>query len=236
VALDINVWSNYSNGNFVFASGTFVSSPSPYLTSNNITAASNNLPQLQVYPNNTNTPGSFGLIDVGVPSNNAPAFRNWIDNGETPNDIGYLLKNNLLPVSLSAPAPWKVGPGLNSTLLSSFQSVMGDSNLIPLFQPASPLPGYVAASGTGQGATYAVVGFAGVTITKAAGNGNNNMNISIQPSAIVDPTAVIPYAMPAAKITQQSSFGSWPSSYSASSLSSSFGPGFNTFMPAKLTR
>ncbi len=234
VALDINVWNNYSNGNFVFENGAFVSSTSPYLTSNNITVASNGLPQLHVYPNNTNTPGSFGLIDVGVPSNNVPAFRNWIDDGQTPNDIGYLLKNNLLPVSLSNPAPWKVGPGMKSTLVTNFQSVMGDANLIPLFTPSSPLPTYVAASGTGQGATYAVVGFAGVTITQATGSGSS-MDISIQPSAIVDPTAVIPYAMPAASIAQQSSFSSWPSSYSASSLSQ-FGPAFDTFVPAKLTR
>ncbi len=236
VALDINVWSNYSNGNFVFTNGAFVSSPSAYLTSNNITAASNGLPQLQVYPNNTNTPGSFGLIDVGVPSNNVPAFRNWIDDGETPNDIAYLLNHNLLPVSLSAPASWKVGPGMNSTLLTNFQSVMGDPNLIPLFQPASPLPSYVAASGTGQNATYSVVGFAGVTITQATSHGSN-MNISIQPTAIVDPTAVISNPLPAATITQQSSFRTSSSSSSSSSGSSTtFGPVYTTFVPAKLTQ
>ena len=58
-------------------------------------------------------------------------------------------------------------------------------------QSAAARPGsnYVAATGNGQNATYAIVGFVGVTITQAAGSGSN-MNISIQPSAIVDPTAV----------------------------------------------
>src|SRR5262249_31951745 len=147
----------------------------------------NGAPQLQVYPFDTNTPGSFGLLDVGPPNNSAPAFRNWIDAGQTPNDISYLLNNNLLPVSPSAPQPWKCGPGLKSTLVSDFQSQMGVPNLIPLFVPASTQP-YVAASGDGSNATYAIIGFVGVTITQASGNGSS-MDISIQPMAVVDPTA-----------------------------------------------
>jgi hypothetical protein len=186
VALDVNVWTNYANANWT----------SPYLASN-VTTGPNGLPQLQVYPFATNTPGSFGLIDTGVPSNNTPAFRNWIDDGSTPNDISYLLNNSLLPVSPSAPEPWKVGPGLKSTLVNDFQSQIGVPNLIPLFTPVSPLPNYVAATGTGQGATYAVIGFVGVTITQADGSGNSNLTVSIQPSAIVDPTAVILNPSPA---------------------------------------
>jgi Flp pilus assembly protein TadG len=194
VALDVNVWTNFANGNL----------SSPWVAGS-VTTGPNGLPQLQVYPCGTNTPGSFGLIDVGVPSNSTPAFRNWIDDGSTPNDIAYLLSNNLLPVSPSAPAPWKCGPGLKSTLVSNFQSVMGESNLIPLFQSYSPLPNYVAANGTGQNATYAVVGFAGVTISQASGSGGG-MNISIQPAAIVDPTAVILNASPA-RASQLTVFG-----------------------------
>jgi hypothetical protein len=194
VALDVNVWTNFANGNW----------SSPWLGSN-VTTGPNGLPQLQVYPFATNTPGSFGLVDTGVPSNNTPAFRNWIDTGSTPNDINYLLSNNLLPVSPNNPEPWKVGPGLKSTLLSNFQSVMGEPNLIPLFQPVSPIPNYVAASGNGQNATYAIIGFVGVTITQATGNGNN-MNISIQPIAINDPTAVILNPSPA-RATQKTVFG-----------------------------
>jgi hypothetical protein len=185
VALDVNTWTNFANGNW----------SSPYLNGN-VTTGPNGNPQLQVYPTSTNTPGSFGLLDVGVPSNNTPAFRNWIDSGSTPNDISYLLSNNLLPVSPTAPEPWKCGPGLKSTLLSNFQSQIGVPNLIPLFTPVSPLPNYVAASGSGQNATYSIVCFVAVTITQATGSGSS-MNISVQPSAIVDPTEVILNPSPA---------------------------------------
>ncbi len=213
VALDVNVWTNYANGNF----------SSPWLSGNTSTGP-NGSPQLQIYPFGTNTPGSFGLLDIGVPSNSAPAFRNWIDDGSTPNDISYLLSNNLLPVSPSAPEPWKCGPGLKSTLLSNFQSQMGVPNLIPLFQPVSPTgpnpssPGsnYVAGSGNGQNATYAIIGFVGVTITQASGNGNN-MNISIQPSAIVDPTAVILNPSPA-RASQLTVFGTSQTTFVSAKL------------------
>ncbi len=209
VALDMNVWTNYANGNLT----------SDWLT-NAVTTGSNGNPQLQVYINGTNTPGSFGLLDVGVPSNSAPAFRNWIDDGSTPNDISYLLSNNLLPVSPTSPEPWKAGPGLKSTLLSNFQSQIGQPNLIPLFQASNPVPGtsYVAATGTGQNATYSIVGFAGITISQADGSGGG-LTISIQPSAIVDPTEVISNASPA-----------------RASQTTIFGTPQTTFVSAKLTQ
>jgi hypothetical protein len=146
-----------------------------------------------------------------------PAFQGWIDNGETPNDISYLLNNKLLPVSMDAPEPWKVGPGLKSTLVSDFASQMGVPNLIPLFVPASPLPNYVAASGTGQNATYAIVGFVGVTVTQASGNGLANMVISIQPTGVVDPTAVIPNPTPA-RPGQGNAFGTKATTFVSAKL------------------
>jgi hypothetical protein len=131
---------------------------------------------------------------------------------------------------VSNPKNWKCGPGLTSTLQSNFYSQMGVPNLIPLFMPASAPAGmqaqstgsYVAATGSGQNATYAVVGFAGVTITQADGSGGG-MNISIQPCAVVDPTAFIQSPRPAG--TQVSQFGSTINN-----------PMITTFISAKLTQ
>src|SRR5205814_6181804 len=116
-----------------------------------------------------------------------PAFRKWIDNGETPNDINYLLNNNLLPVSTGNPHQWKAGPGLKSTLQSDFYNQIGVPNLIPIFKPStistvqaaagwqglSTDTSYHAGSGNGQNATYAIVGFVGVTISQADASGSN---------------------------------------------------------------
>ncbi len=192
VALDVNVWKTfYQTGN----------SPDGTQHLN----ASNGMPELHVYPCPGNAPGNFALLDVGPPANNTPAFRSWIDDGQTPNDIQYLLNNHLLPVSPAADTWWKGGPGLKSTLVTNFQSVMWEPNLIPLFKPyQAPAPNlayqtnssYQAAQGNGQGATYDIIGFVGVVVSRATSNGSN-MDISIQPTAVIDPTAVVPNPVPA---------------------------------------
>jgi hypothetical protein len=71
---------------------------------------------------------------LGPPQNNVPAFRNWIDDGQTPNDISYLINNNMVRVSMPGPSTgasalpdpknWKDGPGLKDTLQSDFYSQM----------------------------------------------------------------------------------------------------------------
>jgi hypothetical protein len=205
VALDMNMWANFAQSG-VSPDGNTYTGP-------------NGNPQIQIYPYPGNAPGSFGLVDTGAPANNAPAFRNWIDSGETPNDINYLLNNNMLPVSMTNPEQWKVGPGLKSTLVTNFQDVMGEPNLMPLFKPVnSSSSDYQAASGNGQGATYAIVGFVGVTVTQADGSGSS-MIISVQPSAVIDPTAVIGNPKPATGTNQ-----------------TQFGTTVTTFVSAKLTQ
>jgi hypothetical protein len=204
VALDVNAWNTF-----------YLTGQSP---DGQIYTAANGYPQLKVYPSPGAAPGNFGLLDVGPPQNNVPAFRSWIDFGETPNDISYLITNNLLPVSLQSPKDWKCGPGLKSTLQEDFYSQLNVPNLLPLFQPVSLSP-YQAASGNGQNATYAIVGFAGVKITQAEGRGSS-MDISVQPAAVIDPTAVISHPAPTG--TQTSQFGSTTT--------------ITTFISAKLTQ
>jgi Flp pilus assembly protein TadG len=241
VALDVNIW------NYFYTTGGLSPDGTKHL-------AANGQPQLFVYPNGpwaldpTGNGGSFGLVDTGLPANNVPAFRNWIDNGQTPNDINYLLNNGLLPVYMpgqgpngAGPQPWKAGPGLKSTLQSNFASQMGVPNLIPLFIPQTAPSGwtsmasvqnptsvnantpYVAGDGTGQNNQFYIVGFVGVTISEADASGSN-MNISIQPMAVVDPTAGMPNPKPAG--TKWSSFGSGTTG----------GPVITTFASARLTQ
>jgi Flp pilus assembly protein TadG len=221
VALDVNIWQMFV-GLKAGPNGQKLVGQSPDGTV--VYNSTNNQPQLHIYPNDTNTPGSFGLIDVGQPANDVPAFRAWIDTGVTPNDIGYLLTNNLLPVSLDSPANWKVGPGMKSTLQTNFESVMWQPNMIPLFTPyqvpatwnwtgqnqdTSTSPQYIAANGNGQGATYAVVGFVGITLSQADGRGYDNMNISIQRMANINPVGVISASAPATTSTT-TQFGDSP--------------------------
>jgi hypothetical protein len=174
VALDESHWSQYiQNGK----------SPD-----GNTYKDGNGVPELQVYPSPGNAPGNFGLLCIGTPSNSTPAFSSWIDSGPSSSDLDYLDANNLLPATTSSPKQWDGGPGMKSALLSDFQSIIGQPRLMPIFAPVSQSP-YQAASGNGSNTYYSIVGFVGVQIVSATGHGSN-MNISVQPCAVLDPTAV----------------------------------------------
>jgi hypothetical protein len=239
IAYDYQMWQTFMNGNSSkgIAPGSSPDGTIYYNTDTGADSLGNGRPQLMVYPYYTtpkgnNSSGSFGLVDVGPPQNNAPAFKNWITTGETPNDIQYLIDHNLIPVSLDTsngqpgPQDWKVGPGLKGTLITDFQSIIGEAAAIPLFKPvtgwdssANGQTYQAAGGGNGQAATYQIVGFASVTVSEAIGNGNNNMTIYLQPMGLIDPTDVIPNWQPA-----------------GTGGTTVFGTPQTTFISAKLTR
>lgn len=165
-------------------------------------------PQILMYPSPKNSPGNFGLLCIGHWTNNDPDYSYWILHGPTSNDIQILVNQGSFPVSMTSPKPWKGSPGLKSNLVNDFAAIIGQPRLLPLFKPASQTP-YQAASGSGSNTTYNIVGFVGVKVTQASGNGKN-MNVSIQPCDVIDPTAVFDsatmYPSGAAPSTQLKSF------------------------------
>jgi hypothetical protein len=90
---------------------------------------------------------------------------------------------------------------MTDTLAANFADALNIPNIIPLFVPVSINP-YQAANNTGQNSTYNIVGFASVIVSEVSGNGNN-LNLSLQPCAVSDPSAVITNGAPAG--TQNSS-------------------------------
>jgi len=181
VALDINIWQVfYQTGK----SPDGKKHPGP-----------NGAYQIQVYPYPKQTSGNFSLLCIGPPDGNSPTFRNWIDNGMAPSDIQYQVDHALVPVSPAAPKPWAGGPGMTDTLGANFADVLNLPNMIPLFRPISTSP-YQAADSTGQNSTYNIIGFASVIVSEVSGNGSN-LNLSLQPCAVSDASAVYTNVMPA---------------------------------------
>ena len=174
VGLDINYWNQFLR-NGVSPDGTVHSGP-------------NGAPQIQVYPYPGSAPGNFGLVCIGPPATDCPTFQNWILNGPSASDLAYLTGNGLVPATPEAPQPWIGGPGMKSSLTVDFASSVGQPRLIPVFEPISTSP-YQAAGAQGSSAFYNVVGFVGVTITEAQGEGFHTL-IAVQPCAVLDPTAI----------------------------------------------
>ena len=174
VAFDVNEWNDF------LASGV---SPD-----GSIHLDSTFTPQIQVYPSPKNSPGNFGLLCTGNWTNATTDYENWVLYGPTANDLIALVNAGSFPVSLAAPKPWKGSPGLRSVLADYFSLIIGQPRLLPLFAPASVTP-YQAASGSGSNTTYNIVGFVGVTVCQVTGSGSN-LNISVKPCSVIDPTAV----------------------------------------------
>lgn len=174
VAFDVNTWTTFCETGL---------SPDNVLHTD-----VNEAPQMRIYPSPQTAPGNVGLLCLGTWTNSDPAYRNWILNGPGEGDLQSLAAQGSFPVSMDSPRPWKGSPGLKSELRAEFEAIIGQPRLLPLFQPASLIP-YQAAAGTGSNATYNIVGFVGVMVTEVTGNGGN-LNISVQPCDVVDPTAV----------------------------------------------
>jgi Flp pilus assembly protein TadG len=183
IAVDVNLWNNFiSTGKspdgttsdayaVTLPSG---SNPAP----GNVTSSGDGIPEFNALYPNSNSPGNFGLVDIGPPSNATPTFENWITNGPSPTDLSYFGTNGL-QATPGDPATLKGGPGLKSVLQTYLQDVIGEERIVPLFS---------SYSGNGSNTQYTIVGFAGVTIVSATGRGSN-MQIIVQPIATVDSTA-----------------------------------------------
>jgi Flp pilus assembly protein TadG len=183
IAVDVNLWNSFiatgKSPDGTTSDSYSVTSPSANNPApGNVTSGGDGIPEFNaVYPN-SNSPGNFGLVNIGPPSSATPTFENWILNGPSPADLSYFGSNGL-QATPNAPATVNGGPGLKSVLQTYLQDVIGQERIVPLFS---------SYSGNGSNTQYTIVGFAGVTIVSATGSGSN-MQIIVQPIAVVDPTA-----------------------------------------------
>jgi hypothetical protein len=151
---------------------------------------------LQIYPGGQNPyggPSMDGLLSLmgskAASEQYYSGTTGWIEAGPTAADIKGLRSSGDLPTDPSNPPMWASGPGMKSSLLPDFQSLITSpptTRLLPLFDPNSPntTPG-------GNG-TYGITYFVAVNVVYAQGNGKANMDVAIVPAspyvALTDPT------------------------------------------------
>jgi Flp pilus assembly protein TadG len=183
IAVDVNLWNTFlttgkSADGAVHDSYTATRPSSTTAAPNNVSSGGDHIPEFtDAYPNN-NSPGNFGLVCIGTPSNDTPAFTNWIANGSSPSDMAYYGSDGI-QATASSPLTMKGGPGLKSTLVSDLHDAIGQSRAVPLFS---------SMSGNGSNTDYTIVGFAGVTVVEASGSGSN-IQLTLQPAVTIDTTA-----------------------------------------------
>jgi hypothetical protein len=182
IAIDIRVWNDFldsakSPGGSVIDNFSFKPPTASLLPPTNVTPGADLIPELQdVYPNST-APGNFGLVSLTQPGvSDSPAYSGWIRNGPTSTELATF-SATALRASPSSPLSMAGGPGWKSTLVSDLQAIIGQPRTILLYSKYYD---------QGSGATYDVVGFAGVVVVSAQGTGSNT-EITFQPANIIDP-------------------------------------------------
>jgi hypothetical protein len=178
VTYDVNNWNNFIKTGQAPDGSTSI--------------ASNGNPQLQVYPSLQDV-GNFGLISLDDSHVGASTMANWISNGMAPSDVQALINNNLIPLS-NHPAntwDWNGENGFKASNVMEMNADVGNTYLIPLFQPVNngvPNPNtYQAGVGNGSNFNYDIVQFVAVTIMPVS---DTNRQIVVQPAAYIDPSAV----------------------------------------------
>jgi Flp pilus assembly protein TadG len=169
----------------------------------NSSTDSSGLPDLQVYPSTRYT-GNFGLLSLIDQHVGSSTINGWINNGYTQPDFQTLLSNSasdqvpLLPLSshnASTILPsassdgmgswnWQGDPGMQTDVLHTLADYVGQTFLLPLFQPLDPSSSsYQAGNGNGSHYYYNIVQF--VSVKLVSSDNANKGGVVVEPTATV---------------------------------------------------
>jgi Flp pilus assembly protein TadG len=168
----------------------------------NTNTDSSGLPDLQVYPS-VKFAGNFGLLGLDDSHVGTSTLNGWIVNGFGQADVQTLLSNqasdqtplvplsshnaNILPSNSTdglGSWNWIGDTGMKTDVLHTLSNYVGQTYLLPLFQPLDPSQSnYQAGYGNGSHYYYNIVQFASVKIVSA--NNGNKGGLVVEPSATV---------------------------------------------------
>ncbi len=126
-------------------------------------------------------PGNWGTVNIGVTSNSTSTLSDQIRNGVTAAQLAtYGGQLQLDPITQTL--NFSGDPGLSAGIKDDLSSIIGQTVVIPLYDP-------LQSSGNGNNYNYTIVGFAAVRPMAVDFVGNPKLFI-VQPALIDDPTAI----------------------------------------------
>jgi Flp pilus assembly protein TadG len=150
----VNVNANQLNDDY--AIGTVGTTP---------TSGHDGVKEIVLFGSTQNTPGNFGSVDLGGSSNGTGILDRQLVSGPSASDFILLQLAGKLAAdgSLQAPVNTTGDTGLSNGTQSTWEALVGQNRIIPL---------YSTVSGTGNTAAYQIIGFAGIRIVDVKMNGN----------------------------------------------------------------
>jgi len=140
-----------------------------------ITAGSDGVLEVNLFPQGTGSPGNRGTVDIGSSNNSTADITRQILHGITPDDLAY--HGGSLEFNEDGELDLNGDTGISAGAKDELTSIMGDPRLIPIFSKVA---------GPGNNAQYTIVHWAGIRIMEVKLTGAmNQKRVIIQPCPMV---------------------------------------------------
>jgi hypothetical protein len=139
-----------------------------------ITAGHDGIPEVNLYPQGTGSPGNRGTVDFGNPNNATPDLQRQILYGLNESDLAYL--GGSIQLDANGELILNGDTGISAAIKSSLDAIKGQPRMIPIFD---------SVSGNGNNANYTITGFCGIRILYVKLTGAmSSKQVIVQPAAM----------------------------------------------------
>lgn len=146
-----------------------------------VSAGQDGLPEVNLFPQGTGSPGNRGTVDIGGSNNSTNDIKRQIIGGISAADLAALGK----PVQLSPSTGTMTlngDTGISAGVKDQLAQIIGQKRIIPIFR---------SVSGNGNNANYTIVKFVGIRVMKVQLTGSmSSKHLLVQPAAVVSKQAV----------------------------------------------
>ncbi len=139
-----------------------------------ITAGSDGIPEVNLYPQGTGSPGNRGTVDIGSSGNSTNDLKRQILDGISPSDLSY--HGGKLELDANGELSLNADTGISAAIKAELDEIKGMPRIIPIFD---------SIEGNGNNANYTITSFAGVRIMNVKLTGAmNGKRVIVQPAAM----------------------------------------------------
>jgi hypothetical protein len=147
-----------------------------------VKAGADGIPEANLYPEGTGSPGNRGTVDIGSSSNSTADLSRQIRYGVTESDLAYI--GGKLELDATGKLYLNGDTGISAGIKDDLASIIGQPRIIPIFDQVT---------GSGNNATFRIVEFAGVRILEVKLTGSmSQKRVVIQPAPVVIDSGAIP--------------------------------------------
>lgn len=138
----------------------------------NVGSLGDGIPEVRLFPHNTDSSGNFGTINVGASENSTQHLSDVIRNGLTKDHLDF--HGGDLSFDSNGELAMSGDTGLSTGIKDDLTAIIGKPAIIPL---------YSTVSGEGNNANFVIVQFVGVRVMEVVLTGNDK-RVTIQPAEV----------------------------------------------------